>query len=117
MIKPDQVFSEFQDKIKMLPDKKNRVREIAEFSVVYGDCYNVKIISLLENAIDMAREIGDKEGEVLCYCNLAFTNRVTGLNAPTKYDVSFDELIKRVEDVRSDPDAYTMGLNMLSYFH
>src|SRR4051812_1525620 len=102
MIKPNEVFSEFQNRLKTFPDKKTRVREIVEFSVVYGDCFNDKIISLLEEGIDLAREIGDKAGETLCYCNIAFTNRVTGIEVPTKYAISIEDLTQMVNDIKND---------------
>ena len=117
MKKPDEILIEFQSKLKTLPDKQARVREIADFAVVYGDCYGTKIISLLEEGIELAREIGDKVGEILCFCNLAFVNRVTSINGPVKYSTSLQELTEMVDGLKTDPDSYAMGINMLSYFH
>lgn len=117
MKKPEEVFIDFREKLVKVSDKKSRVREIVDFSIVYGDCYGSRIIELLEEGIVLAKESDDKVGETLCYCNLAFTNRVTGLNAPSPYAVTFPELSKMVEDISFDLDAYTMGINMLSYFH
>lgn len=117
MKKPNEIFIEFQHKLKTIPDKQVRVREIADFSLIYGDCYGVQIASLLEEGIELAREIDDKVGETLCFCNLAFMNRVTGINSPSKYSITLQELTQMVDDIKIDPDSYVLGLNMLSYFH
>jgi serine phosphatase RsbU (regulator of sigma subunit) len=117
MKKPAEILAEFQEKLKKIHDRKGRVREIVEFSVVYGDCYGAGITPLLEYGIEEARATGDKVGETLCFCNLAFMNRVTGMNSPAKYTVSLQDLTLMVDEIKSEPESYAMGLNMLSYFH
>jgi serine phosphatase RsbU (regulator of sigma subunit) len=117
MKKPDEILVEFQDKLKTISDKRTRVQEIVEFSIVYGDCYGLKIITLLEEGIELAREINYKVGETLCFCNVAFMNRVTGLYADSKYIATLQELTQMVNDIKDHTDEYAMGLNMLSYFH
>jgi serine phosphatase RsbU (regulator of sigma subunit) len=117
MKKPNEIFIEFQNKLDVLADKKSRVQEIVEFSVIYGDNYGVKIIPFLEQGIELSREINDKSGEILCFCNLAFIDRVTGVMKSSKYSNTLQELTEKVESIKTDPESYAMGLNMLSYFH
>lgn len=117
MKKASDIFEEFKNKLNDLPDKQMRIREIVDFSVVYGDCYAGKLNTLLEEGIELAREMGDKVGETLCFCNLAFMDRVTGLNLRSKYSVNLQELTQMVDGIKSYPQDYAMGLNMLSYFH
>src|SRR5690242_18017204 len=112
MKKPAEILEEFQLKLKNIPDKKLRVKEITEFSVVYGDCFGWELIPLLEEGIETARANGDQSGEVLCFCNLAFMNRVNGLEAPAKYSISLEKLTEMVEALEHDSDAYALGLNM-----
>jgi len=117
MKKPDQIFIEFQNKLKSLPDKETCIQEILDFSLIYGDCYGERLIDLLEEGIELAREIDDKVGETLCFCNLVFLTRVTGVDAPSKYSISLEELTQKVDDIKIHPEHYALGLNMLSYFH
>ena len=117
MKKSNEILEEFQNKLETISDKGIRIQEIVEFSLVYGDCYGFKIIGLLEEGIELAREIGDKAGETLCFCNLAFINRVTGVYVDSKYLHTLEELMHMVDEIKDHPNAYSMGLNMLSYFH
>jgi serine phosphatase RsbU (regulator of sigma subunit) len=117
MKKPAEILMQFQSRLRSIPDKQARVREIVDFSVIYGDCYGASLVPILEEGIEMAREGGDKVGETLCFCNLAFMNRVSGESAPAKYSTTLPQLIQMVEEIKTVPESYALGLNMLSYFH
>jgi hypothetical protein len=92
MKSPTEILTEFENKLDTIPDKKRYIREIIEFSTIYGDNYGYGIVRLVEKGIELSKEIGDKVGEVLCYCHLGFANRTTGLEPSGKYTLSLDEL-------------------------
>ncbi|WP_317897007.1 tetratricopeptide repeat protein [Aurantibacillus circumpalustris] len=117
MKKPSEILTEFENKLKTIKDPKERIKEIVDFSVIYGDNYSTEILPLLEEGIELAREIGDKVGETLCFCNLSFLIRVTGVKLDSKYSTTLEELTQMVQDIKPYTEDYAMGLNMLAYFH
>jgi serine phosphatase RsbU (regulator of sigma subunit) len=117
MKSPTEILTEFQNKLDTIPDKKRYIREIVEFSTIYGDNYGSGIVTLIEKGLELSKEIGDKVGEVLCYCHLGFVNRTTGQEPSGKNMLSLDELRKMVDEIKHDQEMYAIALNLVSYFH
>lgn len=117
MKKPQQIISEFEQKLNALTDKKAKVVEILDFALLYGDSFGEDIIKILEDGTEISKEIGFKQGEVICYIHLLFFGSMTKGHAETKYSRNVNEIIEMLESIQDDHEWFPIGLNQLAFFH
>ncbi len=117
MKKPEQILLEINQKIDAMPDKKEQVRAIIDFIMLYGDTYGDKILPIINKGINISKSIGFEAGETFCYYNLVFWQGATQGNVNSIYGASMDQLSSMVEKLKSDEDLYALGLNLFAFFH
>lgn len=117
MRKHTEILDNFENHLHSIPDKKKQVEEIIEFVLIYGDSYGDKIAPLLEKGINISKSIGFETGEVICYYNFLFWAGGTGTILNSKQHTSHEELVEMLENIKGDIFWYSLGLNLLAYYH
>jgi tetratricopeptide (TPR) repeat protein len=115
--KPQEILAEFRKKLDTIPDKKNKVEEILDFALTYGDSFASHIIEILEEGIQYSKDINYTGGEVICFFNLIFFGGMTQGQLNQKYSCTIEELYEMIEKIKHDEDWYPLGLNLLAFFH
>jgi serine phosphatase RsbU (regulator of sigma subunit) len=114
----EDILTEFREKLDTIPGKKDRVVEIIDFVMIYGDSYGPKTGPFLEEGIQLSKECGFEAGEIICLYNLHFFSEMTqGAGQPSAYYKGTDELVQLAERLRPDIEWHQMGLNLLSFFY
>ncbi len=117
MKKPQEILEGFRKEIDATPDKKEKVEKILEFGLTYGDNFGDRMINLFEEGIALSREINFKGGEVICYFNVLFFVGMTKGVQKEKYNLSVEETINMLNELKDDSQWYPLGLNQLAFFH
>lgn len=113
----EEILNDLRVRLGNMPEKKEQIKEILDFIIIYADSYGAKIIPLIEEAIDMAKEHGDPDGELIGYFTLYFTTAVTQSGIRSKYLLSLEDLATRLENIKHLKETYSFGLNYMAYFH
>lgn len=117
MKKPDEILQEFNQKLATISDKKKQVYEIVNFMTNYGDSYGPAIVPVIDRGINISKEIGFKEGELVCHYNLAFFNTMTHGQTESKHLGTVPPITETIESLQNDSEMYSLGLNLLAFYH
>lgn len=114
----EQVYDEFRRRVDSMPDERQKVHEIIEFALNYGDSYGDRVKPLMEEGIALSRKINFEIGEILCYFNiLFFGGLVSGANFVDIESTLRKDSLVLVKKLEQDPLWYSLGLNQLSFYH
>jgi tetratricopeptide (TPR) repeat protein len=113
----DQILEELKVKIDSIPDKKEKIEEIIFFVLIYGDSFGERNVPLLEQGIQLSKEINFECGEVLCQYNLMFFGGMTQGHFNSKYNRTLPELVQMLDKLKPEPSYYAVGLNLIAFFH
>jgi len=114
--KPQEILNDFLNKLETVKDPKEKVRFIVDFVVVYGDSFRTEIEEIVKLGVSISREIGYREGEIICYLNLIFFEAMTSGTAATEELIDIKKIYSLLEELKTDLDYYSLGLNQLAYF-
>jgi serine phosphatase RsbU (regulator of sigma subunit) len=114
--KPEEILQEFNTKLNATPNKKEKVYAVIDFVMIYGDSYSREIIPILDQGLNISREIGFEAGEIICLYNLAFFNQVTQGEVFSRHISSMTDLHSLAEKMKGE-DFYTLALSLQAYHH
>jgi serine phosphatase RsbU (regulator of sigma subunit) len=116
--KPEEILTEFEEQLALVPDKKEQVQKIMEFLNIYGDSYGGKAVHLIDYGIRISREIEYEVGEVLCFYNLIFFTHAlsSGVNQ-SKYFAEIPPVEELADKLAGNAEWYPYGLSMQAYFY
>lgn len=114
---PEQIITEFRSQLEAIPGKKEKVEAILDFVLIYGDAFGENIFDIFEYGISLSKEIDFKAGEIICYLNLMFFGGITKGMAAQKHNITIQDIVDRLLDLKNDKDWYQVGLNQLAFLY
>jgi tetratricopeptide (TPR) repeat protein len=116
--KHNEIFENFKTHLLSIPSEQQRVDEIIEFCIIYGDSYGEKIAPLLEEGMNLSKKNNYQTGEILCYYNLLFLKgRTQGGSAMDEGGKAISPLLEMIDKIKNDAYWYSLALNLLSYYY
>lgn len=112
----DELVREFQERLAIIPDKKQRVEETIYMITVYGDSYADRFIKMLGEVKETSRQCGFEVGEIICNLNLAFFEAVARGLSPENI-LSSPEFPGMLEKLKTDEKWYPFGLHTIAFMH
>lgn len=116
MKKPQEILTDFLNKLETVEDPKEKVRSIVDFVVIYGDSHRTQVEEIVKLGVSISREIAYREGEIICYLNLIFFEAMTSGTGVTEAQIDIQHIYELLEELKTDLDYYSLGLNQLAYF-